>query len=59
MEDDDDVTKAVTVQSAEEEVLRSQGWKASSSEREASEVVSIPGQQGTRASNGRLVCSIL
>ncbi|XP_010433950.1 PREDICTED: plant UBX domain-containing protein 13-like isoform X2 [Camelina sativa] len=54
MEDDDNAAKPVTVQSAEEEVLRSEGWKASSSEREASEVFSIPGQQGTRASNGRL-----
>ncbi|CAL9226519.1 unnamed protein product [Arabidopsis halleri] len=53
METGDDVTKSVTVQSAEEEVLRSEGWKASSSEREASEVVPIPVQQGTRASNGR------
>ncbi|XP_010448783.1 PREDICTED: plant UBX domain-containing protein 13-like [Camelina sativa] len=55
MEDDVDVAKSVTVQSAEEEVLlRSEGWKASSSERETSEVLSIPGQQSTRASNGRL-----
>lgn len=53
METGDDVTKSVTVQSAEREVLRSEGWKASSSEREASEMVSIPVQQGSRASNGR------
>ncbi|KAL1201637.1 Plant UBX domain-containing protein 13 [Cardamine amara subsp. amara] len=59
MENDDDVTKAAKVQSSDEEVLHSRGWKASTSETEASEVVSIPGQQGTQASNGRFAAPSL
>ncbi|KAL1201636.1 Plant UBX domain-containing protein 13 [Cardamine amara subsp. amara] len=57
MENDDDVTKAA--KSSDEEVLHSRGWKASTSETEASEVVSIPGQQGTQASNGRFAAPSL
>ncbi|KAL1214797.1 Plant UBX domain-containing protein 8 [Cardamine amara subsp. amara] len=56
MEDDDDIAKAVTMslKSAEEEVLRSQGFKASTSEIGASETTAAQGPQDTQALNGRL-----
>ncbi|XP_010455587.1 PREDICTED: plant UBX domain-containing protein 8-like [Camelina sativa] len=56
MEDDDDIAKAVTMslKSAEEEVLRGQGYKASTSEIGASEVTAAQGPQDTQALNGRL-----
>jgi hypothetical protein len=56
MEDDDDIAIAVTMslKSAEEEVLRSQGYKASTSEIGASAVTAAQGPQDTQALNGRL-----
>ncbi|KAG7557484.1 UBX domain [Arabidopsis suecica] len=56
MEDDDDIAKAVTMslKSAEEEVLRSQGYKASTSEIGASEVTAAQGPLDPQALNGRL-----
>ncbi|ESQ38310.1 hypothetical protein EUTSA_v10028549mg [Eutrema salsugineum] len=56
MGDDDDIAKAVTMslKSAEEEVLRNQGYKASTSEIGASETAAAQGLQDTQAMNGRL-----
>lgn len=47
------------MQSAEEEVLRSQGYKASTSEIGASEMTAAQGPQDTQALNGRFVGSFL
>ncbi|KFK31923.1 hypothetical protein AALP_AA6G176600 [Arabis alpina] len=53
---DDDIAKAVTMslKSAEEEVLRNQGYKASTSEIGTSEMTAAQGLQDTEAINGRL-----
>uniref|UniRef100_A0A1J3HDQ8 FAS-associated factor 2-B n=1 Tax=Noccaea caerulescens TaxID=107243 RepID=A0A1J3HDQ8_NOCCA len=54
--DDDDIAKAVTMslKSAEEDVLRNQGFKASTSEIGASETTAAQGPEDTQALNGRL-----
>ncbi|CAH2071292.1 unnamed protein product, partial [Thlaspi arvense] len=56
MGDDDDIAKAVTMslKSAEEEVLRNQGYKASTSEIGPSETAAAQAPQDTQALNGRL-----
>ncbi|KAL0712937.1 hypothetical protein Bca4012_019915 [Brassica carinata] len=56
MGDDDDIAKAVTMslKSAEEEVLRNQGFKASTSEIGTSETAAAQGPENTQALNGRL-----
>ncbi|CAN8308293.1 unnamed protein product [Cochlearia groenlandica] len=56
MEDEDDIAKAVTMslKVSEEEVLRNQGYKASTSEIGASEMAAAQGPQDTQALNGRL-----
>ncbi|CAH8341616.1 unnamed protein product [Eruca vesicaria subsp. sativa] len=54
--DDDDIAKAVTMslKSAEEEALRNQGFKASTSEIGTSETAPTQGLEDTQALNGRL-----